>query len=213
MAHSLKHEWRKKEKNIYLPKKEPVLITIPQFQYITIKGSGNPNSKLFQEHIQALYSTAYTIKMNLKQMELLPNNYMDWTVYPLEGFWDISEKAKLNFTGEINKDELVFELMIRQPAFITSDFFNEMLELVKNKKPQKVLDKVKFKTIDEGDCIQMLHMGSFDKEDETFKIMETFAKNKGLKRKSKVHKEIYLSDFRKTPESKLKTVLRFTTEP
>ncbi|WP_198033498.1 hypothetical protein [Maribacter sp. 1_2014MBL_MicDiv] len=123
MAHSLKHEWRKKEKNIYLPKKESVLITIPQFQYITIKGSGYPNSKLFQEHIQALISTAYTIKMNLKQMELLPNNYMDWTVYPLEGFWDISEKAKLNFTGEINKDELVFELMIRQPAFITSDFF------------------------------------------------------------------------------------------
>jgi len=86
MAHSLKHEWRKKEKNIYLPKKEPVLITIPQFQYITIKGSGNPNSKLFQEHIQALYSTAYTIKMNLKQMELLPKQLYGLDSLPFRRF-------------------------------------------------------------------------------------------------------------------------------
>ncbi|WP_405414412.1 GyrI-like domain-containing protein [Maribacter sp. Asnod1-A12] len=205
----LKHEWRKKEKKIYLPQVKPELITLPKFQFISIKGSGNPNSKFFTEHIKALYSVAYTIKMSLKKMTLLPENYFDWTVYPLEGIWDISDKAKKHFDGQIDKNELVFELMIRQPNFINSILFDQMLDIVKEKKPHNLLEKIQFKQIVEGPCIQMLHIGSFNKENETFQLMEDYTKNKGLKRKSKIHREIYLSDFRKVPEEKLKTVLRF----
>lgn len=205
----MKHEWRKKEKAIYIPKAKPALIDIPEYQFVTISGEGNPNNEFFQENIVVLYSMSYAIKMNLKKIEIKPTNYVDWTVYPLEGVWDISEKAKQNFNGQLDKDELVFDLMIRQPDFISIDFFNEMLELVKQKKPQKLLEKVEFKKITEGRCIQMLHLGSYDNEPETFEQMERFAKSQDLIRKSKIHREIYLSDFRKTPAEKLKTTLRF----
>jgi len=205
----MKHEWRKKEKTHYLPKQKPEIIDIPVFQFITLSGEGNPNSSFFSEYIGVLYSLSYTIKMNLKKMEKKPKNYNDWTVYPLEGVWDISEKAKQHFNGKINKDELVFDLMIRQPAFISNEFFKEMLELTKKKKPHQLLEQVKFQKITEGKCIQMMHIGSYDNEPESFKRMEEFATTQQVIRKSKIHREIYLSDFRKVPEEKLKTILRF----
>lgn len=205
----VKHEWRKTEKGIYLPKSTPELVTIPKFKYLSIHGEGNPNSATFTEYIQALYSLAYAIKMTLKKTDVLPENYSDWTVYPLEGVWDISERAKKNFNGIINKNELVYNLMIRQPEFIGLDIFNEILESTKKKKPQRLLERIQFTEITEGLCVQMLHIGSFENEIKTFKVMEDFANTNNLKRKSKVHKEIYLSDFRKVSEEKLKTVLRF----
>ena len=208
----LKHEWRKKEKAIYVPKTKPELVDIPEYGFATISGEGNPNSDAFQENIIALYTISYTIKMGLKKLEIKPDNYFDWSVYPLEGVWDISEKAKQNYNGQINKDDLVFELMIRQPDFINNELFNEMLVLAKKKKPHKLLDSLKLKSISEGRCIQMMHIGSYDNEPVSFEKMEEFANSQNLIRKSKVHREIYLSDFRKVPAEKLKTTLRFQLE-
>ncbi|WP_298475878.1 GyrI-like domain-containing protein [uncultured Maribacter sp.] len=208
----MKHEWRKKEKTTYLPKEKPELIDIPEYRFITLSGEGNPNSDFFAECIGVLYSVAYAIKMNIKTLKEKPMNYNDWTVYPLEGVWDISEKAKENFNGKINKDDLVFDLMIRQPNFINDTFFYEMLEFTKKKKPHRLLEKLRFEKVIEGKCIQMMHIGSYNNEPETFGIMENFAKNQGLIRESKIHREIYLTDFRKVPEDKLKTVLRFQLE-
>jgi len=97
-------------------------------------------------------------------MAIKPKGYFDYTVYPLEGVWDINDEAKKTFNGQLNKDDLVFKLMIRQPDFVTESFYEEMLA------------------------------------------------KKNLKRQSKIHKEIYLSDFRKVAPEKLKTVLRFNVE-
>ncbi len=207
----MKHEWRKKEKAIYIPPTEPQIITLPHYQFVTIKGAGNPNTELFGQHIQALYAVSYTIKMSLKKTETKPKNYTDWTVYPLEGIWDITDEAKENFSGTINKNDLVFELMIRQPDFISVEYFDEMLDFAKAKKGFKLLDKIQFQRITEGPCIQAMHLGSFDTEAETFVKMEEFAQSQNLERTSKRHREIYLSDFRKVPVEKLKTTLRFQT--
>ena len=208
----MKHEWRKSEKAFYLPRSRPEVVDVPEYSYIVLSGEGNPNSEFFSECISALYSVAYAIKMNLKKVPDPPVNYLDWTVYPLEGVWDISEKAKANFDGKLNKDELIFDLMIRQPDFVSADFFQEMLELTQNKKPHKLLERVRFERIKDGKCVQMLHVGSFDSEPESFSKMEAFALDMNLKRRSKAHREIYLSDFRKVPEEKLKTVLRFQVD-
>ena len=208
----MKHEWRRREKSIYLPKNKPEVVDIPAYKFITIKGEGNPNSEFFGEYIGTLYSIAYAIKMNLKKEDIRPLSYIDWTVYPLEGIWDINEKAKDNYNGHLNKDDLVFHLMIRQPDFIDEAYFNKMLALTKEKKANILLEKVKFETIRDGKCIQMMHIGSFDNEPASFKVMEDYAMSQNLIRKSKVHREIYLSDFRKVAEEKLKTVLRFWVE-
>jgi len=99
--------------------------------------------------------------------------------------------------------------MIRQPDFVTAEYAAEIIEKTKKKKKHPLLDVVKFETIEDGVCVQMLHLGSFDNEPRSFADMEAFAESQGLKRKSKIHREIYLSDARKTQSDKLKTILRF----
>ncbi len=207
----MKHEWKKSEKQFYLPKNKPELINVPKFKFYTIEGKGNPNNDSFAEYIGVLYSLSYGIKMSPKK-GIEPKGYFDYTVYPLEGIWDISEKAKKSYNGTINKDDLIFKLMIRQPDFVENDFALQILEHTKKKKPHDLLDKVNFEEIIEGDCVQMLHLGSYDNEPESFKLMDKFADNYNYKRKTMTHKEIYLSDARKVSPDKLKTVLRFNIE-
>lgn len=204
-----KHEWRKKEKTFYLPKAKPEVINIPEFQFATISGEGNPNSPHFSECISVLYSISYAIKMGLKKAPELVENFQDYTVYPLEGIWDLNEEARKNYSGTLNKDDLVFKIMIRQPDFVTEAIFQKMLERTRVKKPHELLDRLQFEQITDGACVQMLHIGSYDDEPASFAIMEAFAEKENLKRLSKTHREIYLSDFRKVPAEKLKTVLRF----
>lgn len=204
----MKHEWRKKEKGIYLPKNKPEIVDIPKFKFLTVKGEGNPNDDGFSDYIEALYSLSYGIKMSPKK-GLQPEGFYDYTVYPLEGVWDLNEEAKKNFTGTFSKDDLVFKLMIRQPDFVKLDFFDTIRKMTMAKKPHKLLQEVSFEGIEEGKCIQMLHIGSYDSEPESFQIMEDFAAANGLKRLSKTHREVYLSDPRKVAPEKLKTLLRF----
>ena len=204
----MKHEWRKKEKSLYLPKNKPVFIDIPEQNFLIIDGEGNPNSEKFALCIQALYSLSYSIKMNLKKKGDVAGQF-DYTVYPLEGIWDLNEEGREKFNGNINKDDLVFRLMIRQPDFVTQEHLNQYREEVKKKKPNPLLDQVVLEKIIDGPSIQMMHIGSFDSEPASFRIMEKFAMEEGYERKEKSHREIYLSDFRKVPEEKLKTVLRF----
>jgi hypothetical protein len=204
-----KHEWRKKEKALYLPKNKPEVIDIPEFKFITIEGEGSPSDSVFTDYIGALYSLAYTIKMMPKKIDRQPKGYFDFTVYPLEGVWDINDKAKANFKGRINKEDLVYKLMIRQPDFVSKNFYSEMLEVAKEKKKNPLLEQINFERLSEGRCVQMLHLGPFEDEPASFEIMEDYAKSEGVVRLSKMHREIYLSDPRKVAPEKLKTVLRF----
>jgi hypothetical protein len=140
---------------------------------------------------------------------LAPAGYLDYTVYPLEGIWDLTDEAKKSFNGSINKNDLVFKLMIRQPDFVDAEFARQMLELTIKNKPHRLLEQVWFEEMTEGESIQMMHLGSYDDEPESFKIMEEFAVKQNYMRISKVHREIYLSDARKVSPEKFKTVLRF----
>jgi hypothetical protein len=207
----MKHEWRKKEKSIYLPKTKPEVIEIPEYKYFSINGSGNPNDNFFPEYVGVLYALSYAVKMSPKK-GLAPKGYFDYTVYPLEGIWDINAEAKKNFDGKLNKDDLVFKLMIRQPDFVNQTFAQELIDFTKKNKPHDLLDQVHFETFTDGLCIQMMHLGSYDNEPESFRLMEEYALENSLIRSSKVHREIYLSDARKVAPEKLKTVLRFQVE-
>jgi hypothetical protein len=181
----MKHKWKKNEKHFYLPKNKPELISIPKFRFFTIEGSGNPNNDFFAEYIGVLYSLSYGIKMSPKK-GIEPKGYFDYTVYPLEGVWDLNEEAKKSFNGTINKNDLVFKLMIRQPDFVESDFTLQILEYTKKKKPHDLLEKVRFEEIIEGDCIQMLHIGSYDDEPASFRIMESLPNKKIIEEKQKL---------------------------
>ena len=125
----MKHEWRKHEKKFYLPKSKPELITIPEFKFIMIDGKGNPNLEDFKERIAALYSLAYTIKI-LPRKGFTPLGYFDYTVYPLEGVWDLTEVGRRQ--AKLDKGELIYTIMIRQPNFVTK-IYTKALEILKKR--------------------------------------------------------------------------------
>lgn len=205
----MKYEWRKTEKNLYVPKAEPQLVTVPEQKFFMISGKGNPNSEEFAEKIGVLYSMAYAVRMMPKK-GYIPEGYFEYTVYPLEGVWDLTEQGKLS--DSLDKDELLYTIMIRQPDFVTREVVDIALENVKKKKPHPLLDEITFDTMEEGLSVQMMHVGSYDDEPRTFSVMKDYIEENNLKIKTLRHREIYLSDVRKTEKSKLKTVLRYRVE-
>jgi hypothetical protein len=96
------HEWKKAEKKFYLPGTKPELIKMPAFRFFSVEGKGNPNDKSFAEYIGVLYSLSYAVKMSPKK-GTAPEGYFEYTVYPLEGVWDISDEAKKTYLPDLIK--------------------------------------------------------------------------------------------------------------
>ncbi|EHJ52332.1 GyrI-like domain-containing protein [Streptococcus macacae] len=208
----MKYEWRKLEKDLYGVKTKAVLLDVKEQQFITIKGQGDPNDEDFSKRIGALYALAYGIKMNYKQAmkEVKEEQAMtDFTVYPLEGLWQQNEAGSQE---ALEKDKLSYTIMIGQPDFITKEMVAQALENVKIKKPNPLYDEIDFESIRDGKSIQILHIGSYDDEPESFAKLDAFAQKKGLRRSSKIHREIYLSNAARTAKDKLKTILRYQVE-
>ena len=202
----MKYEWKKNEKNLYGVKLKPQLIEAPSAYYIMIKGEGNPNESDFSNRVSALYSLAYGIKMLFKNMKKEELEYSDFTVFPLEGIWEKSDDE------EFDKNKLKYTIMIKQPYFITKEIFDLAFEKVKKKKPNELYDEVSFDCIESKKAIQILHIGSFDTEIESFEKLDNFANEMNLERSEKLHTEIYLNNKNRTAEDKLKTILRYNVK-
>ena len=202
----MKYEWKKSEKYLYGVKQKPEFIEVPTAYYIMIKGEGNPNESDFSNRVSALYSLAYGIKMLFKNMEKEELEYSDFIVFPLEGIWEKSDDE------EFDKNKLKYTIMIKQPYFITKEIFELAFEKVKKKKPNELYDEVSFDCIESKKAIQILHIGSFDTEIESFEKLDNFASEMNLERSEKLHTEIYLNNKKRTAEDKLKTILRYTVK-
>jgi hypothetical protein len=100
-----------------------------------------------------------------------------------------------------------YKIFIVQPAFVTKEMFDSVIEEVKSKKDLVSLHKVTFEILEEGLCAQILYVGAYKDEGKTIENLHAFIKNKGYTLVKK-HHEIYLSDMRKTAPEKLKTILR-----
>ncbi|MDR0792258.1 MAG: GyrI-like domain-containing protein [Chitinophagaceae bacterium] len=199
-------DYKKEYKSLYLPKTKPVLIDVPEMQFVAVAGKGNPNDENgeFSAAIKILYAIQYTIKMS-KMKSNTPQGYFDYVVPPLEGFWTLENKKDVK-----DKSKFIWTAVIRLPEFVNEQIFiwacNEAT-INKNVDTQKA----KYLKIKEGLCVQCMHIGSFDDEPKTVAEMEKYMEENNLVNdigKERHHHEIYLSDFRKTAQEKLKTVLR-----
>jgi hypothetical protein len=202
-----KVDYKKDFKHLYLPKTSPEVIEVPSMSFLMINGLGDPNGEDFAKATEALYSLSYAVRMSYKK-DVVPVGYYEYTVFPLEGVWDLLDYSK----PATKKSNLKYTIMIRQPDFLTEDLFELFLEQTKKKKPNPFLDNVRFEDMEDGLCCQMMHLGSYDDEPESFARMEKFCLERGYDRASKLHREIYLSDPRKSEPSKQKTVLRFSVK-
>ncbi len=201
-------DYKKEYKEFYLPKNKPQIIELPKMNYIAIKGKGNPNDENgeYQKALQILYPIAYTLKMSYKG-EYKIKGFFEYVVPPLEGFWWQDNIKGVDLT---NKDTFNWISVIRLPDFINQKDFDWAIEMVTNKKKIDC-SKAEFLTIDEGLCVQIMHIGPFDSEIESVNKMHNFIDEKGYKldiNEMRLHHEIYLSDVRKVDPSKWKTVIR-----
>jgi len=199
-----KIDYKKDFKTLYMPKTAPEIVDVPSIPFFTLSGSGDPNREAFAEETAALYSLSYAVKMSYKS-DNVPAGYYEYTVFPLEGVWDLLDRSK----PATDKSNLKYKIMIRQPDFLTEPMFERFLEQTKKKKPNPFLGQVRFERISDGLSCQMMHLGSFDDEPQSFARMETFCEEQGFIRTSLLHREIYLSDPRRVEPAKMKTVLRF----
>ncbi len=195
----------KEYKTYYTAKMYPEIVEFDEVAYLSIEGKGAPGGEEFQAKIGALYSLAYGVKMLMKK------EGKDFVVAKLEGLWWVDSDKPYT---EVPREEWRWKLLIRQPEFVTSEIVEKArLEVMKKKKRKmkdveiELLKEVKFERMKEGKCVQILHIGPYSTEPETLAKMYEFMKERGLVYNGP-HHEIYLSDPRRVPEEKLKTILR-----
>lgn len=100
--------------------------------------------------------------------------------------------------------------VIRLPDFVTKQDFDWAIAEATRKK-KMFFSKVEVLTIEEGLCVQCMHIGSYDDEPATVQMMHEFIEQQGYEldiTDKRLHHEIYLSDARKVAPEKLKTVIR-----
>jgi len=183
----------------YVTPKKPVLIQTEPAKYLTISGQGAPDGKAFQEGVGALYNVAFTLKMAKKFAG------QDYKVCHLEGLW-WGDKEGQDFAAQ-PRDAWNWKIIIRVPDFIFAKDLKEAIATLKEKGKPPAVAIVKLETLDEGQCVQVLHVGSYSKEGETISQMIALAGQNGLSFRGR-HHEIYLSDPRRVPPERLRTILR-----
>ena len=201
-------DFKKEYKEFYMPKNKPEIVTVPKAHYIAVRGKGNPNEidGAYQQAISILYAVAYTLKMSYKTEHKI-EGFFEYVVPPLEGFWwqdnvdgiDYADKAAFNWIS-----------VIRLPEFITQKDFEWAVETASEKKKLDC-SSAEFLTVDEGLCVQIMHIGAFDDEPQTVALMDEYIAQNGYENditESRLHHEIYLSDARKVALEKWKTIIR-----
>ena len=201
-------DFKKEYKEFYMPKSKPEIVTVPKANYIAVRGKGDPNDEggAYQQAVGILYAVAYTLKMSYKT-DYRIEGFFDYVVPPLEGFWwqdgvggiDYSDKSTFNWIS-----------VIRLPDFVTQKDFDWATGEAEKKKHLDC-SKAEFLTIDEGLCVQIMHIGPFDDESATVSMMNAYLLENGYENDfsgSRLHHEIYLSDARKVAPEKWKTVIR-----
>ena len=201
-------DFKKEYKEFYMPKGTPSIVTVPKMNYIAVRGSGDPNDEdgEYKQAIGLLYGIAFTIKMSKKGNHQI-DGYFDFVVPPLEGFWWQDGVSGVDYA---RKENFNWISVIRLPDFVTKADFDWAIEEATRKKKTD-FSKVEFMQVDEGLCVQCMHIGSYDDEPATVELMHQFMSEQGYEldiNDTRRHHEIYLSDARKVAPEKLRTVIR-----
>ena len=201
-------DFKKEYKEFYLPPAKPVVVTVPKANYIAVRGKGDPNEEggAYQQAIGILYAVAYTLKMSYKTDHRIEGFY-EYVVPPLEGFWWQEGIDGIDYS---DKSTFCWISVIRLPDFITKADFDWAVQTA-SKKKKTDCSKAEFLTVDEGLCVQIMHIGPYDDEPASVALMDRFLEENGYENDlsvSRLHHEIYLSDARKVAPEIWKTVIR-----
>ncbi len=189
----------KERKHEYAQPKTPKLVEMGEAAYIAVDGKGGPGEDLFQERVAALYGMAYTLKFQSKDVG------RDYVVGKLEGLYGIDRPA--TEWGTLDRDGWTWRLLMRVPDFTTDADLGAARAALRDKEKPGDFDAVRFECIDEGHCVQCLHVGPYENESDTIALMDAYCEAHSLT-PHRWHHEVYLSDPRRVPPDRLKTILR-----
>ena len=201
-------DFKKEYKEFYMPKNKPELVTVPPMNYIAVRGEGDPNLEdgQYQRAISVLYAVVYTLRMSGKAGHKI-EGFFEYVVPPLEGFWSQDHTDAVDYS---RKDAFRWISVIRLPDFVTKKDFEWAVETASAKKKIDC-SSAEFLTVDEGLCVQIMHLGAFDDEPATIALMDEYLEKNGYVNDitdTRLHHEIYMSDARKVAPQKWKTVIR-----
>ena len=201
-------DFKKVYKEFYMPKNKPEIVNVPTANYIAVRGSGDPNEKggAYQQAMSVLYAIAYTLKMSYKT-DYKINGFFEYVVPPLEGFWWQDDVTGVKYT---DKSAFKWLSVIRLPDFVSQQDFDWAAATAAKKKNWDC-SSAEYLIVEEGLCVQMMHFGPFDDEPATIALMDAYLERVGYINdigNNRLHHEIYLSDARKVPPEKWKTVIR-----
>ncbi len=196
---------KKDLKHLYAPSSKQVgVVEVPAMHYLVVDGAGNPNrAPRYQQAIEALYPLAYGVRAICKAQD------RPFTVMPLEGLWwfDGQPIEDFNLT-EADKDRFVWSLMILMPDFVNVEMVAQARQTLAAKKDAPtLLDELRYAAYDEGDAVQIMHIGPYADEGPTVAKLHRYIEEQGWALRGK-HHEIYLSDPRKVAPEKMRTVIR-----
>jgi hypothetical protein len=198
-----KIDFKKQWKHLYRPSaKDFDLVEVPAMDFMMVAGEGDPNtSSAYQAALEALYALAYKVKFISKS-----RYERDYVIPPLEGLWWADDMDV--FTTQLDKDQWKWTMMIMIPEWIESEVLDEARKEVEAAKSPPALPLLRVESYDEGLCVQIMHLGSYDEEGPTLhRLHHEYLPEHSLQ-PSGLHHEIYLSDPRKLAIEKLRTVLR-----
>ncbi len=201
-------DFKKEYRDLYQPKTRPSIVEVPPMRFLTVEGAGDPNeeSGAYQQALGLIYGVAYTLKMSYKTDHAI-EGFCQYVVPPLEGYW---WQPGVRGVDYCNKSSFNWVSAIRVPEFVTNADFAWAIEAATAKKGLD-FSPVRLIEIDEGLCVQCMHVGPYDDEPVTVATMHEFAESQGYVpdfSDERRHHEIYLSDPRKTDPAKMKTVVR-----
>ncbi|MCI5802105.1 MAG: GyrI-like domain-containing protein [Oscillospiraceae bacterium] len=201
-------DFQKEYRELYQPQNRPEIVTVPPANYIAVRGRGDPNEKggEYQRAVGILYAVAYTLRMSPRSGRRI-DGFFEYVVPPLEGFWYQEGVSGVDYG---RKADFCWVSVIRLPDFVTQQDFDWAVETAAKKKKLDC-SKAELLFLDEGLCVQMMHLGVFDEEPATVEKMDAFLWENGYENDmdgGRMHHEIYLSDPRKTAPEKQRTVIR-----
>lgn len=186
-------------KTDYAASRKPALVNVGKARYLAIEGQGAPGTRAFTASIGALYGVAFTVKMTRKFA-----GRQDYAVSKLEAQWWSDGRQDFSTAP---KNDWRWKLLIRTPQFVTQKEVNSAVAVLLKRGKGREVEQVVLEPLSEGECVQMLHVGPYEKEKQTLDIMQAFAEARRLCFHGR-HHEIYLSDPRRVAPEKLRTILR-----
>lgn len=201
------YDFKKAEREYYLPGRQPELIEVPPMRYAAISGQGDPNEAGgdYQRAVAALQAIAYTIRMAPSPSSgfEIPGHFA-FVIPPLETLWDLGSEP-----GRVDPGKLGWTAMMRLPDFVTDDIFAQAVAIAAERKgidPKKPF----LLRYNEGKCVQCLHVGSYDDAPVTIQALQDFTAGSGLQIEYDLRRyhDIYLSDPKRTNVAIRRTVIR-----